>query len=194
MWGKIAQGLKENAGDIAGDLRGGLAKLQDVVAPPHVSRADDDGDDDGDGDDDSEEELKQTPRARVGFGAMLSRIVAPTALESEYDDDDDDDEEEEEDDDFVQVEESVEDLQHVPSSTVAASSTPFESSLPQHQPVKPQSTTPRLLVPPRTPTITKKLVVPSVGVTKPASSPSPVAKKLIVPSKPYSPSDRKSVV
>ena len=202
MWGKIAQGLKENAGDIAGDLRGGLAKLQDVVAPPHVSRGDDDDDDDDDDHDDNDEyeyeegEVKQPPRARVSFGAMLSRIVAPTALATESDEDDDDDEEEE---DFVQVEESVEDLQQAPSLAAAATSSsklaPFESSLPQDQTVVKSNTAPsssapssRLVLPQRTPSITTKLVVPSVGVTKPAISPMPAVRKLIVPSKPYSPS------
>jgi len=95
MWGKLAQGLGEHAGD----LRSGLAKLSDVVAPAvdedeyeeYEEYEEEDYEDGDDYEDEEYERVKEmTGNLKKGFASLISRI-APT--------DDGDDREEE----FVQV-------------------------------------------------------------------------------------------
>jgi hypothetical protein len=106
MWGKIAQGLKDNA---VGELRTGLAKLSDVVAPKVNSEEYEE--DEGEYEDEQYED--EVVHSKPGFRAILSRIVAPEVEEEE--------EEEEEEDAFLEAQ---------PSSTGSA---PIEFTTSQEQ-------------------------------------------------------------
>jgi chromosome segregation ATPase len=165
MWGKLAQGLKDNAGDLTGDLRSGLAKLSDVVAPPPGD--DDDSDEYEEYDEDEYEEEEEEDRPRIGFGAILSRIVAPEAEE----------EEEEESEAFMSPDDPVEDFQQQPVKAVVPpieTKPAFESierkARTEYKPVT-RETTRKLLVPTSS-TTTKKLVVPTASSrNKPSAVP-----------------------
>mmetsp|Transcript_14923 Transcript_14923/g.17133 ORF Transcript_14923/g.17133 Transcript_14923/m.17133 type:complete len:1037 (+) Transcript_14923:89-3199(+) len=79
MWGKLAQGLGEHAGD----LRNGLAKLSDAVAPAvdediYEEYEEEEYNDGEDSDDEEYEHVKEmTVNLKKGFASLISRI-APT--------------------------------------------------------------------------------------------------------------------
>lgn len=158
MWGQLAGRVAQSVKENAGDLRSTMARIGDVVAPPPGEEEDEEyeeyEDDDDDGDDEYEEEEytdeeddSNQPMAGGGLGALLSPFLdRKGGQKAQYDEEESEEEEAEEEDQEETWKESVSSTKPQTYGEIEASN--LTSSLSSSSATQPTSVQEEKAVPP----------------------------------------------